>query len=636
MQPSMALLQMIKKPSDLRNLKPELLPDVAKEIRQKIIDVTAQTGGHLGASLGATDLAVALHYVFESPTDKIIWDTGHQAYAHKLLTGRWDKFHTLRQYGGISGFLNRSESEHDAFGAGHASTAISAALGFAAARDILKQDYKVVAVVNDGSITGGMAFEALQNAGNMASDLIVVLNDNQMFISHRVGAVGAFLAKFLTGGLYTRFEKRVRQFLTRLHFWGSHLLRLAKRIRVLLFPGLLFEEMGFSYLGPLDGHDLPKLIEVLQGVKTLKGPILLHVVTKKGRGYDKAENDPIKYHGVSKWNPETGEMAKAPEGPPSYTKVFGQSLCKLAKEDEKIVAITAAMPEGTGLDMFRDKFKGRYFDVGLGEQHAVTFAGGLACAGVKPVVAIYSTFLQRGFDQIEHDIALQKLPVVFCLDRGGLVGDDGATHHGVFDLSYLRMIPNMTIMAPKDENELQHMLKTALNHSGPVAIRYPRGAGVGVPLDSTFRLLPWGRGEILREGRDIAILGIGNMVMPSIESSENLAKEGINVKVINARFVKPLDRTWLLDSLNGVRSIITVEENAVAGGFGSAIRELLEGEPFEITSIGIPDKFIEHGSQAKLRSLVGLTQENIAETVRLIHSGSRPVPSSSSGKFLPN
>lgn len=620
----MPLLNMIKNPTDLRNLKPELLPDVAKEIRQKIIEVTAQTGGHLGASLGCTDLAVALHYVFDSPTDKLIWDTGHQAYAHKLLTGRWDNFHTLRQYGGISGFLNRSESEHDAFGAGHASTAISAALGFAAARDVLKQDYKVVAIVNDGSITGGMAFEGLQNAGNLGSDLTVILNDNQMFISHRVGAVGAFLAKFLTGGPYTRFEKRVRQFLTRLHFWGSHLLRIAKRIKVLLFPGLLFEEMGFSYLGPVDGHDLPKLIEVLQGVKTLKGPVLLHVVTKKGRGYERAETDPIKYHGVSKWDPESGEMAKAPAGPPAYTKVFGQSLCKLAKEDEKIVAITAAMPDGTGLDMFRDKFSDRYFDVGLGEQHAVTFAGGLACAGIKPVVAIYSTFLQRAFDQIEHDIALQKLPVVFCLDRGGLVGDDGATHHGVFDLSYLRMIPNITVMAPKDENELQHMLKTALNHrQGPVAIRYPRGAGVGVPLETTFRLLPWGKGEVVREGNDVAVLAIGNMVTPSLEAAESLAKDGVNIKVVNTRFVKPLDRAWLLETLKGINSIVTVEENALAGGFGSAIRELLEGTSIQVTSIGIPDKFIEHGTQAKLRSLVGLTSDNIAKTVRQVRSGGR-------------
>ncbi len=618
----MALLEMINQPSDLRHLRPELLPDVAKEIRHKIIEVTAQTGGHLGASLGCTDLAVALHYVFNSPEDKFVWDTGHQAYAHKLLTGRWDRFHTLRQYGGISGFLSRSESEHDAFGAGHASTAISAALGFAAARDALKQNHKVVAIVNDGSITGGMAFEGLQNAGHLGSDLLVVLNDNQMFISHRVGAVGALLAKFLTGGLYQSVENRVAKFLTRLHFWGAHLLRLAKRVKVLLFPGLLFEEMGFSYLGPVDGHDLPKLVEVLQGVKELKGPILLHVVTRKGRGYERAEADPIKYHGVSRWNPETGEILKAPPGPPSYTKVFSQALCQMAKEDDKIAGITAAMPEGTGLDAFRDQFKERYYDVGLGEQHAVTFAAGLACGGMKPVVAIYSTFLQRAFDQIEHDVALQKLPVVFCLDRGGLVGDDGATHHGVFDLSYLRMIPNIAVMAPKDENELQHMLKTAINYrQGPVAIRYPRGNGVGVALDTTFHLIPWGKGEVLREGKDVAILGIGNMVLPSLTAANALAKTGIDAKVINARFVKPLDRTWLLEQLQGIRLVVTVEENVLAGGFGSAIRELLDGTDIAVRSLGIPDRFIEHGTQPKLRSLVGLSEEQIAESIRAFRSG---------------
>ncbi|MFN0118280.1 MAG: 1-deoxy-D-xylulose-5-phosphate synthase [Elusimicrobiota bacterium] len=617
----MPIHHMIKHPNDIRNLKPELLTEVAKEIRQKIIQVTSQTGGHLGASLGCTDLAVALHYVFESPKDKLIWDTGHQAYAHKLLTGRWDQFHTLRQFGGISGFLNRSESEHDVFGAGHASTAISAAVGFAAARDVQKQDHKVVAIVNDGSITGGMSFEGLQNAGHLGTDMLVVLNDNQMFISHRVGAAGAFLAKFLTGGLVKSLEARVEKFLARTTFWGSHILRIAKRVKVLLFPGLLFEEMGFSYLGPVDGHDLPKLIEVLQAIKKIKGPTLLHVVTKKGRGYEKAESDPIKYHGVTRFNPETGEMQKAPDGPPSYTKVFGQTLCKLAKDDEKIVGITAAMPEGTGMDMFRDKFKERYYDVGLGEQHAVTFAAGLAAGGTKPVVAIYSTFLQRAFDQIEHDVALQKLPVVFCLDRGGLVGDDGATHHGVFDLSYLRMIPNIAVMAPKDENELQHMLKTALNYKqGPVAIRYPRGAGYGVALDTTLNLIPWGKGEVLQEGEETAIFAIGNMVQPSVEAAKMLSTQGISVKVINARFVKPLDKNWLLDTLKGIKTVLTVEENVIAGGFGSAIKEYLEGTDIKVYSLGIPDRFIEHGTQPKLRSLVGLTTENIAESVKKIHA----------------
>ncbi len=612
----MALLEMIQNPTDLRHIRPDLLPEVAREIRQKIIDVTAQTGGHLGSSIGCTDLILALHYVFNSPTDKLIFDTGHMAYAHKLLTGRWDRFHTLRQFGGISGFLHRNESEHDVFGAGHASTAISAALGFAAARDVLKQDHKVVAIVNDGSITGGMAFEGMQNAGQLGTDLLVVLNDNQMFISHRVGAIGAFLAKFLTGGLYQRFEKKVEKFLARMHFWGSYILRISKRMKVLLFPGVLFEEMGFTYLGPVDGHDVPKLIEVLNSVKQLKGPVLLHCVTKKGRGYIKAEEQPIKYHGVTKWDPATGEFAKAAPGAPSYTKVFSQTACRLAKEDERVVAITAAMPEGTGLDTFRDTFPTRYYDVGLGEQHAVTFAAGQVCGGLKPIVAVYSSFLQRAFDQIEHDVALQKLPVVFCIDRGGLVGDDGATHHGVFDLSYLRMIPNMTVMAPKDENELQHMMKTALNHkAGPVAIRYPRGAGEGVAMDTAFKLLPWAKGEILREGDALAVLAIGNMVYPSLRAAEAAAKNGVNARVVNARFVKPLDKGWLLEALKGVKTVITVEENVLQGGFGSSIRELLEGEDFNIRSLGIPDRFIEHGPQPKLRALVGLSDEQIAHSI---------------------
>jgi len=622
----MSLLEMIREPKDLRHIRPELLPELAQEIRQKIIDVTSKTGGHLGASLGCTDLAIALHYVFDSPHDKLIWDTGHQAYAHKILTGRAKQFNTLRQYQGISGFLSRFESKHDAFGAGHASTAISAALGFAAARDVLRENYKVVAVVNDGSITGGMAFEGLQNAGNLKTDLLVVLNDNQMFISHRVGAAGAFLAKFLTGGTYQRFEKRVAKFLTRLHFWGTQLLRLAKRVKVFMFPGMLFEEMGFCYLGPVDGHDLPKLIEVLQGVKNLKGPVLLHVVTKKGRGYAKAEKEPIKYHGVPQWDPKTGKLNIQAHEPPSYTKIFSKTICRLAEEDPKIVAITAAMPEGTGLDSFRDKYPDRYYDVGLGEQHAVTFAGGLACGGLKPVVAIYSSFLQRGFDQIEHDICLQKLPVVFCLDRAGLVGDDGPTHHGAFDLSYLRLLPNIAVMAPKDENELQHMIKTALNHErGPAAIRYPRGAGVGVPLDTTFRLLPWGKGEILQEGEDLAILAIGNTVYPAMSAAEKLLQEdGLKVRVINARFVKPLDKKWLLDSLKGIQAILTVEENAVLGGFGSAIREILEDEKIPIKNLGIPDRFIEHGPQDILRSLAGISETKIREAVLKFHPKSFP------------
>ncbi len=611
----MNILDMIDKPQDLRNIRKDLLPILAKDIRQKILDVTSQVGGHLGAGLGTVELAIALHYVFESPKDKIIWDTGHQAYPHKLLTGRRDRFHTLRQFGGISGFLSRNESEHDVFGAGHASTSISAALGFAAARDVLKQDHHVIAVANDGSLTGGMAFEALQNAGHLGTDLLVVLNDNQMFISHRVGALGAFLAKLATLGMVRRAEKQIEKLLTRMSFYGAYLLRLARRAKVMLFPGVLFEEMGFGYLGPIDGHDLPQLIEVLQAIKQLKGPHVLHVVTKKGRGYEPAEADPIKYHGVTRFNPETGEMVKAPAGPPSYTTVFGQALVKLAKEDPKIVAITAAMPEGTGLDLFRKEIPGRFYDVGLGEQHAVTFAAGMACGGLKPVVAIYSTFLQRGFDQMFHDVALQKLPVVFCLDRAGLVGEDGPTHHGAYDLSYSRMFPNMTVMAPKDENELQHMLKTALNLPGPSVIRYPRGAGQGVALDTAYHLIPLGKGEILREGEDVTLLAIGHPVVAAMEAAEKLAAEGVSVRVVNARFAKPLDREFLLGVARRTPLLVTLEENTFVGGFGDAVREALEGENIAVRTIALPDAFVEHGAQPKIREKAGLSAEKIAARV---------------------
>ncbi len=612
----MSVLDTIDNPQDLRHIRKDLLPTLAKDIRQKIMDVTTQVGGHLGSGLGTVELAIALHYVFESPKDKMVWDTGHQAYPHKLLTGRQDRFHTLRQFGGISGFLTRTESIHDHFGAGHASTAISAALGYAVARDVQKQEHHVIAVVNDGSLTGGMAFEALQNAGILGTNLLVILNDNQMFISHRVGAVGAFLAKLLTLGAVRNVERRIEKFLARMSFYGAYLLRLARRIKVFLFPGVLFEEMGFGYLGPIDGHDLPRLIEILRAVKQLKGPHLLHVVTKKGKGYDRAEQDPIKYHGVTKFDPASGEMVKAAAGPPSYTSVFGKALVQLAREDPRIVAITAAMPEGTGLDIFRKEIPARFFDVGLGEQHAVTFAGGLACGGLKPVVAIYSTFLQRGFDQMLHDVALQKLPVVFCLDRAGLVGDDGPTHHGVFDLSYARLMPNMTVMAPKDENELQHMLKTALNMPGPSVLRYPRGAGQGTPLDTVLRLLPLGKGEILRDGDDLTLLAIGHPVQACLQAAEALAEEGLSVGVVNARFAKPLEREFLLGIARRAPVLVTVEENTFIGGFGDAVREALEGESIPVRTIALPDAFVEHGTQAKLRDLVGLSADKIARRVK--------------------
>ncbi|MDH5173917.1 MAG: 1-deoxy-D-xylulose-5-phosphate synthase, partial [Elusimicrobiota bacterium] len=482
----MAVLELIDRPSDLRLIRKELLSELAQEIREKIIKVTSQQGGHLASSLGTVELTIALHYVFDSPQDMIVWDVGHQAYAHKILTGRRNSFSTLRQHGGISGFPTPEESEYDTFGVGHSSTAISAALGMACARDLSgNNNHKVVAVIGDGSMTGGMAFEALNNAGHLGKDLLVILNDNEMFISHRVGALAGYLTKLMTLGLVKKLERKVKKFLTRVSFWGIAILRVVRRFKVLLFPGMLFEEMGFSYLGPIDGHKVHYLIEIFQKVKDMKGPVLIHVVTKKGKGYQPAEREPIKFHGTAPFNILTGETEKSKIF--SYTEVFGRTLIDLARSNEKIIAITAAMPQGTGLDAFEKEFPKRYFDVGIAEQHAVTFAAGLAKAGYRPVCAIYSTFLQRAFDQIIDDVCLQNLPVVFAIDRAGIVGEDGATHQGTFDLSYLRLIPNMVVMAPKDENELVQMLNTALSWNFPCAIRFPRGAGVGVKLDRQYK-----------------------------------------------------------------------------------------------------------------------------------------------------
>src|SRR5258708_2590476 len=500
----MAILEQIKEPKDLRLLKRDALPQLAKEVRDRILDTVSKKGGHLASSLGATELSIALHYVFNTPVDKIVWDTGHQTYGHKLLTGRQDRFDTIRQMNGLSGFLKRDESPYDTFGAGHASTAISAAPGMAVARDQQKEESRVVAIVSDGCITGGESFEAMQNAGHIGTDILVVLNDNEMFISNRVGALGAFLTKLLTGGLAKKLEHEVEKFLKRIQFYGTGILRVAKRMRVLLFPGMLFEELGFAYFGPVDGHDVARLVEVLENIKSLKGPVLLHIITKKGKGYEFAEQDPITWHGPGKFDVPSGTMIKSTAVvPPAYQKVFGNALVKLAKQDPRVSCITAAMPEGTGTDIFRKEIPNRFYDVGLAEQHAVTFAAGMACEGLRPVAAIYSTFLQRGYDQMEHDVGLQKLPVVFCLDRAGLVGEDGPTHHGVFDFAYTRMIPNFVVMAPSDENELQHMLKTALSLNGPSVIRYPRGSGEGVSLDSEFRILPVGRGVVLKQGQDV-------------------------------------------------------------------------------------------------------------------------------------
>ncbi len=614
----MELLKDINSPADLKKLPVEKLPQVTAEIRAFILDTVSKLGGHLASSLGSADITVALHYAFDTPKDKLVWDTGHQTYGHKILTGRREKMGTIRQFGGLSGFLKRSESEYDAFGAGHASTAISAALGMAVARDLKGEKNKVVAIVSDGCMTGGEAYEGLQNAGQVQTDLIVVLNDNQMFISNRVGALGAFLSKLLTLGAVRDAEHSVKKFLARFQFWGESILRVAKRAKVLLFPGMLFEEMGFTYFGPVDGHDVEQLAAVFKHVKQLKGPVLVHCVTKKGKGYAAAEEDQYTWHGPGKFDVATAKFLKTPvikAPPPTYTAVFGKSVLREAETDPRIVGITAAMPEGTGMDGFRDRFPKRYFDVGLAEEHAVTFAAGLACEGYRPIVAIYSTFLQRAYDQIEHDVCLQKLPVIFCLDRAGLVGEDGPTHHGVFDYSYLRMIPGMTVMAPADENELQNMLRTAIALNAPVAIRYPRGAGVGVAIDAEPAVLPVGKGVRLKDGSDVTLLAIGNRVHPALEAAQILEDKGWAVGVVNMRFVKPLDIELLKECAARTPRLVTIEDNVISGGFGSAVLEALTPGRAEVLRLGIPDSFVEHGAPPLLYDAVGLSSQKIAERV---------------------
>ncbi|MHB2025163.1 MAG: 1-deoxy-D-xylulose-5-phosphate synthase [Elusimicrobiota bacterium] len=616
----MELLDKINTPEDLRKLPVEKLPQAVAEMREYLIGTVAKIGGHFGSSLGCAEITAALHYVFNTPKDKIVWDTGHQTYGHKILTGRKDSLPNIRQFGGISGFLKRSESPYDTFGAGHASTAISAALGMAVGRDLKGEKNKVVAVVSDGCMTGGESYEGLQNAGMSQSDLIVVLNDNQMFISNRVGALGVFLTKLLTLGAVRGAQESVAKFLARFKFWGASIMRIAKRARVLLFPGMLFEEMGFSYFGPVDGHDVIRLVEVLRHIKEMKGPVLLHCVTKKGKGYAPAEADAIKWHGPGKFDPATGQFAKAADAKPqpsSYTAIFSKAAVKEAERDLRIVGITAAMPEGTGLDAFRDRFPNRYFDVGLAEQHAVTFAGGLACEGYKPIVAIYSTFLQRAYDQIEHDICLQNLPVVFALDRAGLVGEDGPTHHGVFDYSYLRMLPRMTVMAPADENELQHMLRTALSIDGPASLRYPRGAAQGIAMDPEPKILPIGKGVRLREGTDITLAAVGSRVYPALEAAKELEEIGISAAVVNMRFIKPLDVDLLRESCAKTPNLVTIEDNALQGGFGSAVLEALgeAGIKADILRLGIPDRFIDHGAPAILYDAAGISAPKIVRRV---------------------
>ncbi|HET6347787.1 MAG TPA: 1-deoxy-D-xylulose-5-phosphate synthase, partial [Candidatus Krumholzibacteria bacterium] len=569
----MSKLDRIQYPSDLKTFPVSDLPGIARELRDEILARVARTGGHLGASLGAVELTLALHYVFDAPRDQIVWDVGHQAYGHKIITGRRDRFDTLRQHHGLSGFPKREESEYDAFGVAHASTAISAGLGMAVARDLAGENFKVVAVVGDGAMTGGMAFEALNNAGHLKKDMIVVLNDNNMSISKNVGALHRYLTRITSGKVYNHFQADVWELLGHLPRGGGKARRMARKIKesvkTLVVPGVIFEELGFRYFGPIDGHNVEFLVETFQQIKDLGGPILVHAITQKGKGYHFTENDPLCAHGVTRYDKVPGDVP-AKKGHPSYTSVYGKTVLELAKADARIVAITAAMPDNTGLTEFAKVLPERMFDVGIAEQHAVTFAAGLATRNIIPMVTIYSTFLQRAYDQVIHDVAIQNLPVRFVLDRGGLAGEDGPTHHGAFDLSYLRLIPNFVIMSPKDENELRHMTRTLADYDqGPIAMRFPRGEGLGVPLDAEPRALPIGKGEVLREGRDIMFLAIGAMVYPCLAAADLLAQQGIEAGVVNARFVKPLDTDLIDRIVSRSTPIITVEDNALAGGFGS-------------------------------------------------------------------
>lgn len=614
----------IQSPADLRKLNVNELKGVSSEIREFLIDTISKIGGHLGAGLGAVELAVALHYVFDTPADKVVWDVGHQAYPHKILTGRKDVFHTIRQFGGISGFLKRSESEYDTFGAGHASTAISAALGMAVARDLDGGTFRVVAVVGDGAMTGGMAYEAMNNAGLQKRDMIVVLNDNRMSIAPNVWALSNYFTELISNPSYNKFKANIWDITGKLDTLGDRIRKIAGRveegIKVVITPGMLFEALGFRYFGPINGHNVSQLVKIFRDIKGLHGPILVHVVTRKGKGYKPAEQDIQALHGVTPFDKITGQSPKKPETLPPYTKVFGTALLEIARTNKKVVGITAAMPDGTGLDILQKEIPERFVDVGIAEQHAVTFSAGLATQGYIPVAAIYSTFLQRAFDQIIHDVALQHLHVVFCLDRGGLVGADGPTHHGVFDLAYLRCIPNMIVMAPKDESELRDMLFTAIEYTdGPVAVRYPRGTGSGAPLRLHFTKLPIGRSEIVRPGKDVAILAIGNMVYPSLKAAELLVSDGIQAEVVNMRFVKPIDAEMLRKISERFAYILTVEDHVVHGGFGSAVLEALASVAKNTVHVkvhGIPDEFIEHGSPSELSAMLKLDPAGIASVVK--------------------
>lgn len=618
-----SILERIQSPRDLKSLSIPQLEKLASEMRQEIISVVSGTGGHLGASLGAIEITLALHAVLHAPRDQIVWDVGHQAYGHKLLTGRLERFPSIRQENGLSGFPVRAESPYDTFGVAHASTALGAALGMAVARDLRGEDFRVVAVVGDGGMTGGVAYEAINNIGHLGKDVLVVLNDNEMSISKNVGAISRYLTHVTTSRVYTKFEAELWDLLGKLPA-GDKAQLLASRVKEgmknIVAPGMLFEELGLRYFGPFDGHDISVMIDVLRHVSNLKGPILVHAVTTKGKGYSFAEEAQEVYHGLGSFDKVTGKLKPTAPGPPAYTKVFGETLVELGARDPRLVAVTAAMPSGTGTKMFGEKFPDRFFDVGIAEQAAVLLGCGLATHGMKPVVAVYSTFLQRAYDQLVHDAALQNLNVVFVLDRAGLVGEDGPTHGGVFDIAYMRTIPSFVLMAPADEDELRHMLYTALRYdAGPIALRFPRGAGAGVPLSSKLQELPIGRGHVARAGEDVALVGYGAAVQWCILAADQLREDGIECTVVNARFAKPLDEALLSNVIRRHRLVLTVEEHQLMGGFGAAVLEFCETgrlDASRICRLGIPDRFIAHASRDRQLEMLGLSPAGIVRRVR--------------------
>jgi len=641
-------LENINSPADLKKLKREDLPSLAGEIRQRLLEVISKTGGHLGSNLGIVELTLAMHHVFDSPTDKFVWDVGHQSYVHKLLTGRKDRFDTLRQYEGLCGFSKREESEYDHWNVGHGGTSISAALAFAKARDLKKEKNKVLAIIGDGSLTAGMAFEGLNHVGHLKPDMIVILNDNEMSISNNVGGMSKHLSQIMTGQVMTKFKKEVDQMLLSIPGIGKEVSDYAHRlddaVKGMFIPGRLFEDLGFRYMGPLDGHNTDLLIDNLKTASELKGPTLIHVITRKGKGYEIAEEKADVWHGAKPFDIATGEFKKGKKAPPAYTSVFAETLIELAKKDEKIIGITAAMPDGTGISKFGKVFPERTFDVGMAEQHGVGYAGALSIEGFRPVIAIYSTFMQRAYDQVVHDIIGMNLPVTFAMDRAGIVGEDGATHQGLFDIAFMRTLPNMVVMAPKDENELRHMLKTSIYHPGPSALRYPRGSGLGVEMDEEIKQIEIGKGEVIKDGKDLAIIAFGAMVDPSMKTAAMLEEKGLSVAVINARFAKPIDKNLIMEYAKKTGCIVTTEEHSVQGGFGSAVLEALqdfdEHIPLKTKCIGVPDIVVEHGAPGIIKKDLKLDPEGMFETICSFinvtisskSNGNGAKPSSSNGK----